>query len=583
MMITQPMRSVPSASSSSVSLSNSACQISSLADNDHDHDPICYGDCTPEILEDPEERCNACTSFGNINQPCLLSNDHENKTSYISTQIPLKERVYERVRNACLRSLSCEISAPRKGSSSPLRQVHAVTSAIRMSSARRDGATGEEMDDSRETDVDGSVFFGDADNGYCFSLTFRLRDSKARGFLRLYSFIVVSNDMTYIIHNYEFFLQALTAMKEKLQVCCTILSHISSQSVPKSVSRLGFMVCSSMAAATFETEMAQDDAMRPQYASMAGRLPAGWFRPADRNGRRVAIDTKRNLQTITGDELIWSRLHKQMMWTLRTEILRYCDQVLEGVPTQDMLVMMEMEPTDIMELDLAQPNQHEVTLQQLANLKLVAKLLYDESCADLDLVIKQVITGGQLVVESPDRLLAKQLILALSNLLPIGCLKVLIYSESYETKYNLLGGPLDMDIPLEANVLVLRIEADDAEQALQGSLESCRVRVRRRPLPNPRNPRLLERYRQLLLDSEVHHTVLDATIRSTREHWVSKAKLVYQMSRQKEITPSMHVSNVFNVVRGCSEEDRDVVMFWQEGLSKVYKESVIATIHQLPH
>ncbi|WKX93624.1 hypothetical protein Q1695_011132 [Nippostrongylus brasiliensis] len=556
MMITQPMRSVPSASSSSVSLSNSACQISSLADNDHDHDPICYGDCTPEILEDPEERCNACTSFGNINQPCLLSNDHENKTSYISTQIPLKERVYERVRNACLRSLSCEISAPRKGSSSPLRQVHAVTSAIRMSSARRDGATGEEMDDSRETDVDGSVFFGDADNGYCFSLTFRLRDSKARGFLRLYSFIVVSNDMTYIIHNYEFFLQALTAMKEKLQ---------------------------SMAAATFETEMAQDDAMRPQYASMAGRLPAGWFRPADRNGRRVAIDTKRNLQTITGDELIWSRLHKQMMWTLRTEILRYCDQVLEGVPTQDMLVMMEMEPTDIMELDLAQPNQHEVTLQQLANLKLVAKLLYDESCADLDLVIKQVITGGQLVVESPDRLLAKQLILALSNLLPIGCLKVLIYSESYETKYNLLGGPLDMDIPLEANVLVLRIEADDAEQALQGSLESCRVRVRRRPLPNPRNPRLLERYRQLLLDSEVHHTVLDATIRSTREHWVSKAKLVYQMSRQKEITPSMHVSNVFNVVRGCSEEDRDVVMFWQEGLSKVYKESVIATIHQLPH
>ncbi|KAK6061870.1 hypothetical protein COOONC_00460 [Cooperia oncophora] len=127
MMITQPMRSVPSASSSSMSLSNAACQISSVAESEHDG-PLYYGDCTPEILEDPEERCNACTSFGNINQPCLLSNDHENKTSYISTQIPLKERVYERVRNACLRSLSCEISAPCKGTASPLRQVHAVTS-----------------------------------------------------------------------------------------------------------------------------------------------------------------------------------------------------------------------------------------------------------------------------------------------------------------------------------------------------------------------------------------------------------------------------------------------------------------------
>lgn len=31
----------------------------------------------------------------------------------------------------------------------------------------------DDMDDSGGTDVDGSVFFGDADNGYCFSLTFR--------------------------------------------------------------------------------------------------------------------------------------------------------------------------------------------------------------------------------------------------------------------------------------------------------------------------------------------------------------------------------------------------------------------------
>ncbi|KAL6736060.1 hypothetical protein Aduo_006450 [Ancylostoma duodenale] len=292
MMITQPMRSVPLATSS-MSLSSSICQV---PDRDTDR-PIYYGDCTPEILEDPEERCNACTSFGNINQPCLLSNDHENKTSYISTQIPLKERVYERVRNACLRSLSCEISAPHKGTTSPLKQVH-QTPPIRVNTLRRDGTAKEGLDESGGTDVDGPVFFGDSDNGYCFSLTFRLQDSKARGFLRLYSFIVVSNDMTYIINNYEFFLQALTAVKEKLQ---------------------------SMAAATFESEMDQDDAMGPQYASMAGRLPTGWFRPNDRNRRRVAIDTKRNLQTITGDDAIWNRLHRGLMGILSLTIIDFID------------------------------------------------------------------------------------------------------------------------------------------------------------------------------------------------------------------------------------------------------------------
>lgn len=69
----------------------------------------------------------------------------------------------------------------------------------------------------------------------------------------------------------------------------------------------------------------------------------------------------------------------------------------------------------------------------------------------------------------------------------------------FTCRYNLLGGPLDMDIPLDANVLVLRIQSDRDMNAQEGSLESCRIQVRRRPLPNPRNPRLLERYRQLLL------------------------------------------------------------------------------------
>uniref|UniRef100_A0A1I7X9Z2 UDENN FLCN/SMCR8-type domain-containing protein n=1 Tax=Heterorhabditis bacteriophora TaxID=37862 RepID=A0A1I7X9Z2_HETBA len=377
MMTTQPMRSVPSASSSTYLLTGCKESLYSLPQLSANMEevvlPLFYGDCSPDVYEDPEERCDACSSFGNVNQPCLLSNDHANKTSYVSTQIALKERVLDRVKNACLRSLSCEISAPQKVAS--MKSNSGNTSAMRIGMAhRRDTLEVQEEIERAVEEADGHVIFGDADNGYCFSLTFRLQDSKARGFLRLYSFIVVSNDLTYIINNNDYFLRALTAIKGRLQ---------------------------NLAALTFSKEMAYngvDDAIRPEYASMAGKLPPGWFRPKDKHSRKVDIDTRRNLQTITGDDTIWNRLHRQMMWTLRTETLRCYDQVLEGVPTQDMLVMMEMEPADIVELDLAQPNQHEITLAQLVNLKIVARILFEQDESDLDLVIKQIITGGQVIV-----------------------------------------------------------------------------------------------------------------------------------------------------------------------------------------
>ena len=44
-------------------------------------------------------------------------------------------------------------------------------SAIRVNPMRREGVEG--LDEGDGTDVDGPVFFGDSDNGYCFSLTFR--------------------------------------------------------------------------------------------------------------------------------------------------------------------------------------------------------------------------------------------------------------------------------------------------------------------------------------------------------------------------------------------------------------------------
>uniref|UniRef100_A0A8R1ESN1 Uncharacterized protein n=1 Tax=Caenorhabditis japonica TaxID=281687 RepID=A0A8R1ESN1_CAEJA len=42
-----------------------------------------YGNCTKYTI-DTEDRCSACSSFRN--GPCLLSNDHQTRTSYISSE-----------------------------------------------------------------------------------------------------------------------------------------------------------------------------------------------------------------------------------------------------------------------------------------------------------------------------------------------------------------------------------------------------------------------------------------------------------------------------------------------------------------
>ncbi|CAD6198614.1 unnamed protein product [Caenorhabditis auriculariae] len=499
--------------------------------------PLFYGDCRRSVM-DTEDRCKACTSFGN--GPCLLSNDHPNKTSYISSEIAFHDRVYDRVKSACLRSLSCEVSAPQKNSQQKRRETVSINSQPILISPVNCDIIFERSPD----EADGNMIFGDNDNGFCFSHTFRLQDAKARGRLRLFSLNVVSNDLTLLTSHFEFLRRALTTIKEQLQ---------------------------GMASLTYARETSTE--IRPEHGSIVCRMAQ--FR------REIAIDTGRNLETITGNDNIWTTLHRQMMWTLRSPILSCHDQVMEGVPTQDMLVMMELDAASIVELELHHPNQHEVSMQQLSNLKQIARKLCDENEIDLDLLIKQVVTGNQVIVESADPSLCRQFLLAVSNLLPIGCLKLSTYKEYYTQesihRFTLIGGPPNMDIPLDLDdVLVLCIISNGMIYGDENvSLRGCRIQVKRRPALLEKCPQIVGRYKKLLLDSEVVDTVLETTLRSTREFWMGKAKLFYQM--QKQISQAGR-TELMRFIKGINNEDFDVVSFWQEGLSKAYKDHVLATI-----
>ncbi|EFP07673.1 hypothetical protein CRE_26476 [Caenorhabditis remanei] len=309
-----------------------------------------YGNCTKYTI-DTEDRCSACSSFRN--GPCLLSNDHQTRTSYISSEVALQERVYERVKNACLRSLSCEVSAASKRNpvpppppplsrpttprrwhpqvihEEPINGTRIPPSAAVLQEPSEDGV----FEQPAAEEADGCVIFGDMDNGYCFAFIFRLADAKARGFYRLFSLIVVSNDLTFLTNNFEYFKTTLGGIKTDLQ---KLAQDVFNREIDTG------------------EKLTEDDIHKPEYQKLVGKMPS-WYR------RKIAIETDRNLTVVTASEGIWVQLHRHMMWTLRAPTLACRDQVMEGKPTQDMMVLLELDESQIVELELRHPNQHLVS------------------------------------------------------------------------------------------------------------------------------------------------------------------------------------------------------------------------------
>jgi len=107
----------------------------------------------------------------------FISDDLENNMTYITTRYPYLSRLYPIVRQACVRSLSCEFCPGREG----------------------------------------AIFFGDEQNGYSLSYIFKLKDIQARGFQRWYSISFLNSDKSFIIASWGFLVSKFKATAKDLQ------------------------------------------------------------------------------------------------------------------------------------------------------------------------------------------------------------------------------------------------------------------------------------------------------------------------------------------------------------------------------
>ncbi|XP_065362585.1 folliculin [Calliphora vicina] len=122
------------------------------------------------------KQCAACNSIGQTNG--LYSKDNESGATFLSTQQSALPEVATLVKQAAVRSLSCEINHNKDG---------------------------------------GFVFFGDTSRGHVLSHTFHVSDLQARGFYQLFSIIILMKDKYFLLNTKPFLAEHLRKISSELQ------------------------------------------------------------------------------------------------------------------------------------------------------------------------------------------------------------------------------------------------------------------------------------------------------------------------------------------------------------------------------
>ena len=109
--------------------------------------------------------------------PGYATHIHETHTTTATTAHVFDGSLYAAVRQACVRSLSCEVVPTREG----------------------------------------PVIFGDERSGFVFSYAFTLRDSQARGFQRSYSILLLMADRLRLVTAWPFLVETISSFVTHLQ------------------------------------------------------------------------------------------------------------------------------------------------------------------------------------------------------------------------------------------------------------------------------------------------------------------------------------------------------------------------------
>ncbi|XP_050987930.1 folliculin [Labeo rohita] len=483
------------------------------------------------------DMCEGCRSLP-ASHPGFVSVDSETGIRYLSHQHPRQPQLFSVVRQACVRSLSCEVCPGREG----------------------------------------PIFFGDEQHGFVFSHTFFIKDSLARGFQRWYSIVVVAMDRIYLINSWPFLLRHLRLTIQSLQNTALKVFDSEQCVCPQRAVRMN----SAFSPAVFPHQRSGNAARSltslTQHPNLWASLHSSFSWLLKACGSRL---TEKLLEGApTEDTLVL--IERQ---TEQEEEMSGWDGAEGGGSNPQPGQSENVQPKDF---HFDDGGQEDILGPKFRSLRHLRQVL---GATDFRQLAWHVLMGNQVIWRGADPGLIQSAFNVLKALLPVGCVRAVPYSPHYEEAYrcNFLG--LSPDVPIPAHVSssefsvlvdVLNVERgcvnhvsdDDILSLYQLNISSANTQ------PTDKGPTLLNKIEVALSNENLSVEVVSLCLLCLKEEWMNKVKVLFKFSkvdgRGKEDTQK--VLALLGATGPGEEDNVRLLKFWMTGLSKLYKSHLMTAV-----
>uniref|UniRef100_A0A8C4GFC8 Folliculin n=1 Tax=Dicentrarchus labrax TaxID=13489 RepID=A0A8C4GFC8_DICLA len=470
--------------------------------------------------------------------PGFVSIDDETGIRFLSHQHPRQSQLFSVVRQACVRSLSCEVCPGREG----------------------------------------PIFFGDEQHGFVFSHTFFIKDSLARGFQRWYSIVMVAMDRIYLINSWPFLLRHLRLTIQSLQSTALKVFDNEQGVCPQRAVRMN----SGFSPAVFPHQRSGNAARSltslTQHQNLWASLHSSFSWLLKACGSRL---TEKLLEGApTEDTLVLIERQTEQ------EEEMSCWEGAEGGTSKSQRPPSESElGHDFLSDDAKLDELPGPKFRSLRHLRQVL------GATEFRQLVWHVLMGNQVIWRGADPGLIQSAFTVLKSLLPVGCVRSVPYSAQYEEAYkcNFLGLSPDVPIPThvgssEFSVLVdvssersCQISVlceDDISSLYQFTISSANTQ------PTDRGPTLLNKLEVALSNENLSVDVVSHCLLCLKEEWMNKVKVLFKFSkvdgRGREDTQK--VLALLGATGPGEEDNVRLLKFWMTGLSKTYKSHLMTAV-----